>query len=86
MISIGAKPVIPTCGIPQAIADLQVAARSNNEDAYWRFSRHINDDNTRNANLRGLLEFNKSANAGPVPLDEVEAEAEIVKAVLPPAL
>ncbi len=27
-------------GIPQAIADLQVAARNNDEDAYWRFAEH----------------------------------------------
>jgi glutamate synthase (NADPH/NADH) large chain len=64
---------------PRAIADLQVAARSNSEDAYWRFAKHVNEDNTRNANLRGLLGFNKNANGGPVALDEVEAEAEIVK-------
>ncbi len=32
---------------PQAIADLQVAARENNADAYWRFAKHANDDATR---------------------------------------
>jgi glutamate synthase (NADPH) large chain len=28
---------------PQAIADLQVASRTNNEDAYWRFAEHVNE-------------------------------------------
>ncbi len=64
---------------PQAIADLQVAARTNSEDAYWRFSKHVNDDNTRHANLRGLLGFNSGANGGSISLDEVEPESEIVK-------
>ena len=63
---------------PQAIADLQVAARSNDESAYWRFAEHANRDNTARANLRGLLEFVSGANGGPVELDEVEAESEIV--------
>ena len=32
---------------PQAIADLQVAARDNSADAYWRFAEHANDDAQR---------------------------------------
>jgi glutamate synthase (NADPH) large chain len=29
---------------PAAIAELQVAARTNSEDAYWRFSKHTNEE------------------------------------------
>ena len=64
---------------PAAVANLQVAARTNNEDAYWAFAKHANEENTRNASLRGLLEFNAAANGGPVPLEEVEPESAIVK-------
>jgi glutamate synthase (NADPH) large chain len=64
---------------PQGIADLQVASRNNNEDAYWKFAEHINRETTHNANLRGLLKFRAGANGGAVPLEEVEAESEIVK-------
>ena len=63
---------------PQAIADLQVAARTNDESAYWRFAEHANRENTARANLRGLLEFVSGANGGPIELDEVETESEIV--------
>ena len=64
---------------PQAIADLQVAARADDEGAYWRFAHHVNRENTANANLRGLLTFRSGANGAPVALDEVEPEGEIVK-------
>ncbi|MCX7063808.1 MAG: glutamate synthase large subunit, partial [Proteobacteria bacterium] len=64
---------------PTAIAELQVAARTNSEDAYWRFSKHTNQETTRAAMLRGLLTFNTAVNDGPVPLDEVDSEADIVK-------
>jgi glutamate synthase (NADPH) large chain len=64
---------------PQAIADLQLATRSNNEDAYWKFADHINRETTRRATLRGLLTFRPGANGGPIPIDEVESESAIVK-------
>ena len=64
---------------PEAIADLQVAARTNDEATYWRFANHANRDATAKANLRGLLTFVPGANGGPVALDEVEAESEIVR-------
>lgn len=64
---------------PAAISDLQVAARNNNEDAYWRFARTINEDNKNRCSLRGLLEF-KEGVAGPaIHLDEVQPAKEIVK-------
>ncbi len=61
---------------PQAVAYLQNAARQNSESAYWQFAEHINDTNTRNATLRGLLKFKQ---VEPIPLQEVEAESELVK-------
>jgi glutamate synthase (NADPH) large chain len=64
---------------PQAIADLQVASRTNSEDAYWRFAKHVNEETTRQAMLRGLLGFKHGANGGPIAIDEVEPESEIVK-------
>ena len=62
---------------PAAIGDLQVAARTNSEDAYRRFARHANEQSTRNATLRGLLDFTPVGS--PVDLDDVEPEAEIVR-------
>ena len=64
---------------PQAIADLQVAARANDERAYWRFADHVNRENTATANLRGLLAFRSGANGACIELDAVEPESEIVK-------
>ncbi len=62
---------------PQAIADLQVAARENSAEAYARFSKHVNEESTRRCALRGLLRF-KGVNR-PVPLADVEPAKEIVK-------
>ena len=62
---------------PPAIADLQVAARTNSEDAYWRFAKHANEQSTRQATLRGMLDFTPAG--PPVELDEVEPEAAIVR-------
>ena len=64
---------------PESIANLQMAARGNDEDAYWRFAEQANDACTRHATLRGLLQFDESANGGPVALEEVESEREIVR-------
>jgi glutamate synthase (NADPH/NADH) large chain len=49
---------------PAAIADLQIAARAGDKNAYWRFAEHINRDNKVKCALRGLLEF-KPTGAGP---------------------
>jgi glutamate synthase (NADPH/NADH) large chain len=64
---------------PVAIAELQNAVRTNSEDAYWRFSAHTNRETTRNATLRGLLTFRAGANGGPIPIDDVEPEQQIVR-------
>ncbi|NND98357.1 MAG: glutamate synthase large subunit [Pirellulaceae bacterium] len=62
---------------PETIANLQTAARSDNEDAYWRFAHQINADNRSRCTLRGLLDFNDSDHA--IALDEVQPASEIVK-------
>jgi len=63
---------------PQAIADLQVAARENSAEAYWRFSQHSNEEATRKCALRGLLKFKEGVQR-PIPLADVEPAKEIVK-------
>ncbi|HZN33229.1 MAG TPA: glutamate synthase large subunit [Pirellulaceae bacterium] len=63
---------------PQAIADLQVAARENSADAYAKFSKHVNEELSRRCALRGLLKLKTGVNR-PVPLAEVEPAKEIVK-------
>ncbi len=62
---------------PQSIANLQSAARANSADAYWSFAKQVNEENTRKATLRGLLEFAPKDSA--IELSEVEAAAAIVK-------
>lgn len=64
---------------PGSIAKLQIAARTDNEDAYWDFAKQSNDQNTKNATLRGLLDFNLGVNGGPIDIDQVEPATEIVK-------
>ena len=63
---------------PQSIADLQVAARDNNADAYWRFSKHANEDATRKCALRGLLKFKSGVNRS-IPIADVEPASQIVR-------
>ncbi|MGH9024008.1 MAG: glutamate synthase central domain-containing protein, partial [Acidimicrobiia bacterium] len=65
---------------PQAVAQLQRAARSTDGDArvaYESFARLANEESGRRATLRGLLRFRESAT--PLALEEVEPTAEIVK-------
>ncbi len=64
---------------PQSVADLQVAVRRNSADTYREFADHANRESTRHSALRGLLDFKPGANGGPIPLNEVEDETEIVK-------
>ena len=62
---------------PKAIADLQVAARDNDEAAYWRFAEHVNAQSSARSALRGLLQFKPAPE--PLSLDEVEPESAIVR-------
>jgi glutamate synthase (NADPH/NADH) large chain len=61
---------------PHTIAELQQAARAGDQSAYDRFSKLINETTTRECHLRGLLRFKPST---PVPLDEIEPAASIVR-------
>ncbi len=61
---------------PQTISNLQNAARNNNKSAYWDFSKHANEQGTRNSTLRGLMSFKKG---NPIAIDDVENIKEIVK-------
>ncbi len=63
---------------PTSIANLQVAARTNSDDAYQRFADHANGEATRSATLRGLFRFKKNVNE-PLDLNQVEPIQEIVK-------
>jgi glutamate synthase (NADPH/NADH) large chain len=64
---------------PQAIADIQYAARAENRDAYRRFAEHANRDARTRCALRGLLRFQEPPPGVSIPLDEVEPASEIVK-------
>ncbi len=63
---------------PEAIADLQFAVQQNDNDVYRRFAEQANDS-TREANLRGLIDFDPGANGPSISINEVEPESEIVK-------
>ena len=64
---------------PQAIADLQMAARAGDKNAYWRFAEHINRGNKMQYALRGLLEFKQDPARPAIPIEEVEEAKHIVK-------
>ncbi len=64
---------------PESIADLQIAARGDNVEAYRRFSAHVNEDARTRCALRALLKIKPGGAGGPIPLDEVEPAKEIVK-------
>ncbi len=61
---------------PETIANLQHATRLNKADTYQKFADDVNNRNRTLATLRGLLKFKSGT---PIPLDEVEPAAEIVK-------
>ncbi len=62
---------------PATISTLQHATRSNSYEKYAEFCRLIDDQNENLLTLRGLMKFKEAAT--PVPLDEVESAADIVK-------
>ena len=64
---------------PESISDLQHAVRQDNFDSYRQFATHADENNTREANLRGLLDFNIGVNGPAIKLEDVEPEEEIVK-------
>jgi glutamate synthase (NADPH/NADH) large chain len=87
----GKLPVLPNLGefhwraqgerhqwTPESISNLQVAARTNNKEAYQQFADMINADSRSRCTLKGLLTF-KPDFAESIPLEEVEPASEIVK-------
>ncbi|HEX2334738.1 MAG TPA: glutamate synthase central domain-containing protein, partial [Burkholderiales bacterium] len=63
---------------PDAIAKLQHASRSNSYATYKEYAAMINDQSRRHMTFRGLFEFRFGLRP-PVPIEEVEPAAEIVK-------
>jgi glutamate synthase (NADPH/NADH) large chain len=63
---------------PDAIARLQHGTRSGSYATYQEYAKLINDQSVRHMTLRGLFDFRFDACA-PVPIDEVEPAADIVK-------
>ncbi|HEX9904038.1 MAG TPA: glutamate synthase large subunit [Propylenella sp.] len=66
---------------PEAVALLQHAARGKGVDTYRQFAAHMNGEVQRNFAIRGLFRLKGAEENGrtPVPLDEVEPVAEIVR-------
>ncbi|HEV7476311.1 MAG TPA: glutamate synthase-related protein, partial [Burkholderiales bacterium] len=63
---------------PDTIAKLQHATRKESYSTYKEYAQLINDQSARHMTFRGLFEFRRE-NVKPVPLEEVEPAAEIVK-------
>ena len=63
---------------PDAIAKLQHSARNNSFATYQEYARIINDQSQRHMTFRGLFDF-RFDRCTPVPIEEVEPAAEIVR-------
>ncbi|OGA71808.1 MAG: glutamate synthase subunit alpha [Betaproteobacteria bacterium RIFCSPLOWO2_12_FULL_65_14] len=63
---------------PDAIAKLQHSTRTNSYATYKEYAALINDQSKRHMTFRGLFDF-RFGECKPVPLEEVEPAAEIVK-------
>ena len=66
---------------PDAVATLQHAVRKGSWETFKEFSEQVDSESARAKNIRGLFRIKTAAETGraPVPLEEVEASAEIVK-------
>ncbi len=62
---------------PETVAGLQRVARGGGSEAYEAFSRRVDEENASHGLLRGLMRLRTLPE--PIPLDEVEPAAEIVK-------
>jgi glutamate synthase domain-containing protein 2/glutamate synthase domain-containing protein 1/glutamate synthase domain-containing protein 3 len=62
---------------PESVSKLQHAVRGENWKSFEEYTAAANDDAVRMRTLRGLLEFDFGRD--PVPIEEVEESAEIVK-------
>ncbi len=63
---------------PDAIAKLQHAAQQKNYSSFKEYTQIINDQTQRHMTFRGLFEF-RFDQCKPVPIEEVESAADIVK-------
>ena len=63
---------------PDAIAKLQHAGRASSYSTYKEYAQIINDQSRRHMTFRGLFDF-RLDRCTPVPIEEVEPVAEIVK-------
>ncbi len=63
---------------PDVIAKLQHSTRQKSYSTYKEYAQLVNDQSARHMTFRGLFEFRRDA-VTPVPLEEVEPAAEIVK-------
>jgi glutamate synthase (NADPH) large chain len=61
---------------PTAIADIQIASRTNNYQTYKQFAEHMNNDAKTRCSIKGLLTFKTDRQA--IPLEEVESAKDIV--------
>jgi glutamate synthase (NADPH/NADH) large chain/glutamate synthase (ferredoxin) len=61
---------------PETISKLQHAVRSGSSETFEQYSAAANTESARRATLRGAFRFRETE---PIPLDEVEPAAEIVK-------
>jgi glutamate synthase (NADPH/NADH) large chain len=66
---------------PDTVAHLQHAVRMNAQDRYRDYARTVNEQEARFTTVRGLFRIKSAADRGlkPVPLDEVESAASIVR-------
>ncbi len=66
---------------PSVVADLQHAVRGNLPEKYRDYAQQINDQSEQLMTLRGLFRLKSAEEMGrkPVPLDEVEPAANIVR-------
>jgi glutamate synthase domain-containing protein 2/glutamate synthase domain-containing protein 1/glutamate synthase domain-containing protein 3 len=85
----GADALLPVIGLyawrrdgehhhwnPDTISTLQHAVRSGSAETYEEYSRLVNEENARNATLRGGFGFREVQS---IPIEEVEPASEIVK-------
>jgi len=63
---------------PDAIAKLQHASRANSWTTYKEYAQIVNEQSERHMTLRGLFAF-RFDRCTPVPIEQVEPAAEIVK-------
>jgi glutamate synthase (NADPH/NADH) large chain len=66
---------------PQTVSLLQHAVRANAQDQYRAFAKHLNEQDEKLLNIRGLFRIKTAEEDGraSAPLEEVEPASEIVK-------